>query len=52
MNGNGDTLDDILAMVVFGILDPKYLTGRDEPSEKPCENDRGPGTSDDKGKKT
>lgn len=47
MNGNGDPLDDILAMVVFGILGPEYLTGREDPSEEPGEKDASPDTSDD-----
>jgi hypothetical protein len=28
MNGNGDPLDDILAMVVFGIVDPRLSRKR------------------------
>jgi hypothetical protein len=52
MNGNGDPLDDILAMVVFGILDPKYLTGEEKPPEKPSKKDDTSGSSSDKGKKT
>lgn len=50
MNGNGDSLDDILAMVVFGILGPEYLTGQGKPSEEPGEKDDSPDTSDDQGK--
>ncbi len=52
MNGNSDPLDDILAMVLFGVLDPNYLTGEDERSEKPRKNDRSSGTSGDKEKKS
>ena len=35
MNGNDDLLDDILPMVIHGILDPRYITGKDGPEEVP-----------------
>ncbi len=35
MNGNDDLLDDILPMVIYGILDPRYITGKDGPEEVP-----------------
>ena len=35
MNGNDDLLDDILLMVIHGILDPRYITGKDGPEEVP-----------------
>ena len=35
MNGKDDLLEDILPMVISGILDPKYITGEDPPKEKP-----------------
>jgi len=33
MNGNDDLLEDILPMVIYGILDPRYITGKDVPEE-------------------
>ena len=34
MNGKNDLLEDILPMVISGILDPKYITGEDSSKEK------------------
>ena len=34
MNGKNDLLEDILPMVILGILDPKYITGEDSSKEE------------------
>lgn len=42
MNGNDDLLDNILPAVIYGMLDPRHITGKDEPaedSEKEGENE-------------
>ena len=33
MNGEDDLLNDILPMVIHGILDPEYLTGKKKKEE-------------------
>ena len=34
MNGKDDLLNDILPMVIYRILDPKYISGEDEDEDK------------------
>lgn len=48
MNGNDDLLDDILPMIIHGILDPRYITGKDDPDKKPEEDEDGDSSEENK----
>ena len=39
MNGKNDLLNDILPMVIYGILDPKYVNGEESEEDKGREKD-------------